>query len=77
MKFATKTIFLAAALLGASLVGAETAGAMPVAPVTGAAQNAPIEQAGWRCGPGWHANPWGRCVPNHRRGWGPYRRHRW
>ncbi len=30
---------------------------------------------GWRCGgPGWHMNPWGRCVPNRVRGYyGPPR----
>ncbi|TGP51163.1 hypothetical protein EN873_21075 [bacterium M00.F.Ca.ET.230.01.1.1] len=27
----------------------------------------PIETVGWRCGPGWHMNRWGRCVPNGRR----------
>ncbi|MFK0690094.1 GCG_CRPN prefix-to-repeats domain-containing protein [Mesorhizobium sp. IMUNJ 23033] len=26
---------------------------------------APIENVGWRCGPGWHMNRWGNCVPNH------------
>jgi len=26
----------------------------------------PIETVGWRCGPAWHMNRWGNCVPNHR-----------
>lgn len=25
------------------------------------------EQVGWRCGPGWHMNRYGRCVPNRAR----------
>jgi hypothetical protein len=74
MKSTLKTLALAAALLGASLAAGETASAMPVAsaPVV-AGQSAPIVQAGWRCGPGWHMNGWGRCVPNHPYGrpWGP------
>ncbi len=66
MTFAFKKIVLTGALLAASLVGAEQASAMPVAPEAGfAASSAPIEQAGWRCGsPYLHMNPWGRCVPN-------------
>ncbi len=85
MKFALKNIVLTGALLAASLVGAEQASAMPVAPEAGfAASSAPIEQAGWRCGsPYLHMNPWGRCVPNggvyrpygvYRRPYGVYRR---
>jgi hypothetical protein len=51
---------------------ASAAQAMPAAPLGDAA--APITQVGWRCGPGWHVNPWGRCVPNRRvyRSWGYY-----
>ncbi|WP_425332122.1 GCG_CRPN prefix-to-repeats domain-containing protein, partial [Rhodoblastus acidophilus] len=48
------------------------AGAMPLAGAAPAA-SAPVEQAAWGCGPGWHPNPWGRCVPNRRYwGGGPY-----
>jgi hypothetical protein len=75
MKSVTKKILAAAALIGAPLTGVEKAGAMPPANVSGVSQSAPIEHVGWRCGPGWHANPWGRCVPN-RGGWGPRRRFR-
>ena len=73
MKSTLKTLALAAAMLGASLAAGE-ASAMPVAPAPVVAdQSAPIVQAGWRCGPGWHMNGWGRCVPNHPYGrpWGP------
>jgi hypothetical protein len=65
MKFFAKGLIVAGSLFGASLIGAATAGAMPIAPDAGAhATGAPIETVGWRCGPGWHVNPWGRCVPN-------------
>jgi hypothetical protein len=30
-----------------------------------------IKNVDWACGPGWHLNPWGRCVPDYwRRGGG-------
>lgn len=65
MKLFAKGLIVAGALFGASLVGAATASAMPIAPDAGGqAAGAPIEAVGWRCGPGWHVNPWGRCVPN-------------
>ncbi|RWE27838.1 MAG: hypothetical protein EOS78_32700 [Mesorhizobium sp.] len=59
--------------------------AQPAAPVL-------IEHVAWGCGPGWHPNPWGRCVPNRvvmypryrywqgpaYYGWHPHRHwHRW
>jgi hypothetical protein len=53
-------------------LGMASAQAMPAAPLhdtTGA-----VTQVGWRCGPGWHINGWGRCVPSrrHYRAWGYY-----
>ena len=54
-------------------LGIASAQAMPVAPLHDTA--GPVTQVGWRCGPGWHVNGWGRCVPNRRfygRGWGFY-----
>lgn len=51
---------------------ASAAQAMPAAPLGNT--TAPVTEVGWRCGPGWHVNPWGRCVPNRRfyRSWGYY-----
>lgn len=73
MKNLVKGLVIAGALLGAGLAGIGAASAMPLAPPAGApAASAPIETIGWRCGPGWHVNPWGRCVPNRRWGPGPY-----
>jgi hypothetical protein len=70
-----------------------TAGASSAMPMnaTGATAQAPlIQHVAWGCGPGWHPNPWGRCVPNgpgwgwgggwgwHRWGWNrPWGWHRW
>ncbi|TGQ56795.1 hypothetical protein EN836_03025 [Mesorhizobium sp. M1C.F.Ca.ET.193.01.1.1] len=54
---------LAAALAVGGVATASAASAMPIAPV---AAPAIVEHAAWGCGPGWHPNPWGRCVPNRR-----------
>ncbi|WP_319796783.1 GCG_CRPN prefix-to-repeats domain-containing protein [Nitrobacter sp.] len=54
-------------------LGMASAQAMPVAPLHDT--TGPVTQVGWRCGPGWHVNGWGRCVPNRRfygGGWGFY-----
>lgn len=67
----------ASILLAAGTVAMTSAAhALPIPP----APNVPgaITQVGWACGPGWHLNPWGNCVPNRRfyrpRGyWGPPR----
>jgi len=70
---------LASALFAAGLLGiASTAQALPAAPITDAPHA--ITEVGWRCGPGWHINRWGHCVPNRRvyrpyRYWGPPRFH--
>ncbi|MFK0687146.1 GCG_CRPN prefix-to-repeats domain-containing protein [Mesorhizobium sp. IMUNJ 23033] len=63
--------------------GAAGSQAMPMAKPTAAPL--PIETVGWRCGPRWHMNRWGNCVPNHRmmirpvRHWHPgfWYHHRW
>ncbi|MGO8739372.1 GCG_CRPN prefix-to-repeats domain-containing protein [Rhodoblastus sp.] len=48
---------------------------LPIAPAVAAqTATAPVETVGWRCGPGWHVNPWGRCVPNRRVYYRPYYR---
>ena len=54
-------IALTAGTLMLSAVGSE---AMPL--VKPGAAPLPVESVGWRCGPGWHMNRWGRCVPNGR-----------
>lgn len=83
MKLFAKGLVVAGALFGASLAGVEAASAMPIAPYDGvSAPAAPIETIAWPCGPGWHPNPWGRCVPNWRRygygyGYRPYYRPYW
>lgn len=54
-------IALTAGTLMLSAVGSD---AMPL--VKPGAAPLPVESVGWRCGPGWHMNRWGRCVPNGR-----------
>ncbi|CDX45667.1 conserved exported hypothetical protein [Mesorhizobium sp. ORS 3359] len=56
---------LAAALAIGGTAAASAASAMPIAPVAPPAP-AMIEHVAWGCGPGWHPNYWGRCVPNRR-----------
>lgn len=67
-----KTLLAAVVVAGAALAGASQASAMPVGPQP--AGNA-IEQVRFGCGPGWHPNRWGRCVPNFRRYAPPPRRY--
>ncbi|MEI9402278.1 GCG_CRPN prefix-to-repeats domain-containing protein [Mesorhizobium argentiipisi] len=55
---------LAAALAIGGTAAASAASAMPIAAV--APSPALIEHVAWGCGPGWHPNYWGRCVPNRR-----------
>ena len=54
-------IALTAGTLMLSAVGSD---AMPL--VKPGAAPLPVESVGWRCGPGWHMNRWGGCVPNGR-----------
>ncbi|TPJ27707.1 MULTISPECIES: hypothetical protein [unclassified Mesorhizobium] len=55
---------IAAALAIGGTAAASAASAMPIAPV--APSPALVEHVAWGCGPGWHPNHWGRCVPNRR-----------
>jgi hypothetical protein len=66
---------LASLVVAAGVIGlAPVASAMPIAPSHD--PGALVEQVGWRCGPGWHVNRWGHCVPNRRyRGYYPPRRY--
>lgn len=56
-----KTVVAAIVLAGAAFGAASQASAMPLAPAAAGSQ---IEHVRFGCGPGWHPNPWGRCVPN-------------
>ncbi|RVD34098.1 hypothetical protein EN746_36480, partial [Mesorhizobium sp. M8A.F.Ca.ET.023.02.2.1] len=58
------TQYAAAAVLALTGTAATvaTSAAMPM--VAQPAAPALIEHVAWGCGPGWHPNPWGRCVPN-------------
>ena len=55
--------FLIAAMSAGVLCGTMSlAQAMPMA--NGAMANGDVTQVAYGCGPGFHPNPWGRCVPN-------------
>jgi len=56
-----------------AVAGAPAAQAMPLASSDSIGAASSIQQVGWRCGPGWHMDGWGRCVPN--RPWRPWRRY--
>jgi hypothetical protein len=59
-------LVLAAALAAGGLVAtAQASSAMTLAPQAPAASSL-VQDAAYGCGPGWHPNPWGRCVPNAR-----------
>jgi hypothetical protein len=51
-----------AAALGGLMMTAGVASAMPLATTAPAAPTV-VQDVAWGCGPGWHPNPWGRCVP--------------
>jgi hypothetical protein len=48
------------AALGAIGLATASAAALPAA-----AQPLPLVKADYYCGPGWHLNYWGNCVPNY------------
>ncbi|CDX26211.1 conserved exported hypothetical protein [Mesorhizobium sp. ORS 3324] len=60
----TKYFLPLALAAGTLLLSAAGSQAMPMAKPSAAPL--PVETVGWRCGPGWHVNRWGRCVPNGR-----------
>ena len=72
MKITSKIILAGALALSTSAATVEASLAMPLAPRADAAATASGQDIGWRCGPGWHVNGWGRCVPN--RPWRRWRR---
>ena len=62
------------ALAGALGLAVTSASAAPISP-TVELQSPNIVQAWGGCGWGFHPNPWGACVPNHR--WGYWHRPWW
>ena len=61
-----RNVLAAAALAVAGLATtAATASAMNFG-TTAPVASSLVQEAAYGCGPGWHPNPWGRCVPNAR-----------
>lgn len=67
----------AAMAIGGALWTVQAANALPLAPLAKSSAAPLVEQVAGGCGPGWHPNPWGRCVPNWRGGPGYYGRSGW
>jgi len=61
MNYLAKYAITAALAVTGTAATVAASSAMPLAPL---AAPAVVEQVAWGCGPGWHPNPWGRCVPN-------------
>jgi hypothetical protein len=62
------------ALTALATIGlAVSAQAMPLAPF--GSHDSDVIRVWAGCGPGWHPNSWGRCVPNYSRGY--YGRRYW
>lgn len=61
-----RTMFSAAAALLMAVVASQGANAFPLA--SPPSDNANITLVAGGCGPAFHRDPWGRCVPNY---WGP------
>lgn len=71
MKLAVRTSLAIAAIAGASAFSISSASALPALPGAPATiDSGVVQDVGYYCGPGWHLNPWGRCVPARR--WGGY-----
>ena len=74
MKTSFKMIVCGLSLIGASVAISAPSMAAPLVIVSEFGHNTQVQNVGWRCGSRWHANRWGRCVPNgrphyYRRGW--------
>jgi hypothetical protein len=63
MKRSIKLAAVAALGLCGLALAAGPSSAMPMATAAPAAPTS-AQPVAWGCGPGWHPNPWGRCVPN-------------
>ncbi|UDL92391.1 hypothetical protein LGH82_14890 [Mesorhizobium sp. PAMC28654] len=64
MKRLAKYTIAGALALGGVVTTVAASSAMPLVPVGPAAGL--VENVAYGCGPGWHPNPWGRCVPYRR-----------
>jgi hypothetical protein len=60
MNYLTKYAITAALAVTGTVATVAASSAMPLAQP---AAPALVEHVAWGCGPGWHPNPWGRCVP--------------
>ncbi|TPJ63640.1 hypothetical protein [Mesorhizobium sp. B2-6-1] len=58
------TQYAAAAALALTGTAATVAAASATPMLAQPSAPALIEHVAWGCGPGWHPNDWGRCVPN-------------
>lgn len=77
MKSLVKLGYAAALAIGGSLFTFQAANALPLAPLAKSSAAPLVQQVAGGCGPGWHPDPWGRCVPNWRGGHGFYGRPAW
>ncbi|MBN9222669.1 MAG: hypothetical protein J0I79_32450 [Mesorhizobium sp.] len=59
----TKYAITAALAVTGTVATAAASSAMPMVPLAQPAAPALVEHVAWGCGPGWHPNYWGRCVP--------------
>ena len=69
MRFMRMMGLVALVVSSLGLAGAARAAPLSPAPLAGDANG--LIQVGYWCGPRFHLNPWGRCVPNVRRFYGP------
>jgi len=64
MNHLIKYVLSAALAVTGTVATAAASSAMPLAPLAQPAAPVLVEHVAWGCGPGWHPNHWGRCVPN-------------
>ncbi|TPN36617.1 hypothetical protein FKO01_08595 [Mesorhizobium sp. B2-3-3] len=59
----TKYAITAALAVTGTVATTAASPAMPMVSLAQPAAPALVEHVAWGCGPGWHPNRWGRCVP--------------
>lgn len=59
----TRYVTAAALTAGGMFASVAASSAMPMVTTTQPASRL-VEHVAWYCGPGWHPDYWGRCVPN-------------